>query len=384
MATVEIPQHSGHACDDIAILSSRADPPHLPVKNTFIHFDVPNADCTSASKRCGRSLRRWQTDPDEPTAQKASFSGQSSTGGTAEIEVSSVLACRTRSIATQTQDAVAEFIAEEEAPDMPAAGFRGCVPELACQLDTSSFSGDGESTAICTPEHSPRFGRPSWSFSTPCTSPDRWLASASTPGRSSGCLGTPASDVSVIDELAYKPLIATSMPLAMALPSSPVPSSPSVPSSGFFDGGFTFTFTLRLADGHGLGIDVAEPPASEVLIVQQVLPEGAIEAWNKQCLDGSVACLKVVQYGDVIVRVNGRTERQGMLQECKEKMLLKLTVVRRFPEYFQSLNASAANFFSWPGLESFLAGHSFAHPGAELQACNGGGGKRLHASKFQV
>lgn len=344
----------------------------LPVKNTFIHFNLSNTDGMSSSKNCGRSLRLCQTDPDESTLYGASRQWQSSTGGTAEVEVDAEPALDTRSMATQTQDQV-ENLAEDEVQQKAVAGLSGCLSEFALQLETASCSGD-ESTNICTPEHSPRFGRSPWS--TPCTSPDCW--SASTPGCCSFSAGTPNPGISVIDELAKRPLIATSIPSAMP---SVVPSSGSMLASGFFDGGFTFTFTLRLADNHGLGIDVMEPVSCEWLVVQQVLQEGAIEAWNKQCLDGSMACLKVVQYGDAIVSVNGRTNRQGMMQECREKMLLKLTVVRRFPDYIPSLNTATA-LFPWPGLESFRVGH--ARLAGELHTCSRGEGERFHASKLPV
>lgn len=64
------------------------------------------------------------------------------------------------------------------------------------------------------------------------------------------------------------------------------------------------------------------------LLIQGVLQNGAVAAWNKQCCDGTSKRLKALWPGDTIVNVNGKVEHFEMIHECKTKMLLKLTVVR--------------------------------------------------------
>jgi len=262
--------------------------------------------------------------------------------------------------------------------------FRGRLLKLT-SLNESPLCSSDESTDISTPEHSPRCGRTWWSISTPRASPDSW--SALTPDPSSCSRGTPLQGVPACMDLSSKtPSVAPVSPVgAIVLPQSPVPNLALVPSSGFFEGGFTFTFTLRLADDHGLGLDVAAATASrQFLVVQQVLNEGAIEAWNRRCLDGSQSSMKVVQHGDVIARVNEKTDCQAMLEECREKMLLKLTIVRRFPGYFTNFRASAAGYVPWVGPDGICHGHEIGHLVQHSQTCSLGEGERLHASKLPV
>lgn len=93
----------------------------------------------------------------------------------------------------------------------------------------------------------------------------------------------------------------------------------------------TFRFTLRLADDTGLGIDLAADCSGVSLCVQSVLPSGAIDAWNRRCLDGSATAGKDVHPGDLLVCVNGKTDKAGMLAECRSKLLLAMTFVRKTP-----------------------------------------------------
>jgi hypothetical protein len=99
------------------------------------------------------------------------------------------------------------------------------------------------------------------------------------------------------------------------------------PSSDI-DFGKVFSFTLRKADGTDLGINVSHHERDKVLRVEGVRPEGAVEAWNRQCI-GSSAPEKAVVAGDRIVSVNGViNEPAKMLEECRDKQLLKFTVMR--------------------------------------------------------
>lgn len=111
--------------------------------------------------------------------------------------------------------------------------------------------------------------------------------------------------------------------------------SPAVPASPFViceGGGCAFGFMLRLADGVELGLDVTHGIGGErALCVTEVKPGGAIEAWNRQCVGGPSAG-KAVMPGDRIVAVNGASDPEAMLAECRERQMLRLTVVRGEPD----------------------------------------------------
>jgi len=87
-----------------------------------------------------------------------------------------------------------------------------------------------------------------------------------------------------------------------------------------------FSFTLRKADGKSLGLNVNED--ERVLVVEGIRVDGAVDAWNRQCMGGTCPG-KVVKRGDKIIRVNDiENDPAGMLEECKEKRLLRLTIFR--------------------------------------------------------
>lgn len=88
-----------------------------------------------------------------------------------------------------------------------------------------------------------------------------------------------------------------------------------------------FKFTLRRADDVRLGLEVSQAQRDSVLVVQDVLPNGAIESWNRQAKAGSTPW-KVVQGGDLVVQVNQAAGCDAMLRECGTKQLLQLTLVR--------------------------------------------------------
>jgi len=107
------------------------------------------------------------------------------------------------------------------------------------------------------------------------------------------------------------------------------PQSATPPGSPFFNYGdsFLFSFSLRRADGVELGLDITRDEANQELHVQRVIPGGAAESWNRQCFAGPFSSKAVVPT-DRIVGVNGRCDCEGMLQECRERPLLKLFIVR--------------------------------------------------------
>jgi len=128
------------------------------------------------------------------------------------------------------------------------------------------------------------------------------------------------------------PSAATPLSLAEALHSET--ASPSVPVSLMgslpppSQGQRIFSFTLRKADGTDLGLNVSHNGDDKALRVEGVRPEGAVEAWNRQCV-GSTASDKAVLPGDRIVSVNGVVnDPVKMLEECRDKQLLKITVTR--------------------------------------------------------
>jgi hypothetical protein len=128
------------------------------------------------------------------------------------------------------------------------------------------------------------------------------------------------------------PSAATPLSLAEALgseaPSTSVPVSliGSLPPP--CQGQRMFSFTLRKADGTDLGLNVSHHEDDKALRVEGVRPDGAVEAWNRQCV-GSTASEKAVLPGDRIVSVNGVVNNPAkMLEECRDRQLLKITVLR--------------------------------------------------------
>jgi hypothetical protein len=142
--------------------------------------------------------------------------------------------------------------------------------------------------------------------------------------------------------------------IAPAMPSSPnshMPASPLSATSPIVHQGAstTFSITLRKADDVSLGLSVNadEQENKAALIVEAVLPGGAVESWNRQCFgDGSGE--RVVVAGDRILRVNDiEQDVQKMLEECSKKRLVKLKIGRGAP---------AAN--SWAGSPVPMSGLS--------------------------
>ena len=83
----------------------------------------------------------------------------------------------------------------------------------------------------------------------------------------------------------------------------------------------TFSLMLRRADNVPVGLHVQ---GEDGLLVEKILPGGAIEAWNKQC-PGEI---REIRAGDRIVMINGHEDPEAMRHECLTKLLLKMTVQR--------------------------------------------------------
>jgi len=150
-----------------------------------------------------------------------------------------------------------------------------------------------------------------------------------------GQIASPAPPLSLAEHLLHSP-----PPLSLA---SSLESTPEGQQSS--SGTFAFSFTLRKADGADLGLNVSHHEHDRVLRVEGVRPEGAVEAWNRQCASSALA-EKAVLPGDIISSVNNiMYDPKKMLEECRDKQLLKLTVHRqRMPCKPTTLRAEASEF----------------------------------------
>lgn len=96
----------------------------------------------------------------------------------------------------------------------------------------------------------------------------------------------------------------------------------------------TFTFTLRRADNTPLGIHFSKKPVQHFkggkgLLVEWIQPGSAMDAWNRQCPPGEGAWSRSVTAGDTVLAINGVSDDPAaMLEECKKKLLLRMTVMR--------------------------------------------------------
>lgn len=89
-----------------------------------------------------------------------------------------------------------------------------------------------------------------------------------------------------------------------------------------------FSFTLRRAENTNLGLGVSHHEFDKVLCVESVRAGGAIEAWNRQCLN-SPNPERAVMTGDRIISVNAVSyDPDQMLEECQKNQLLHLTFCR--------------------------------------------------------
>eukprot|EP00929_Paragymnodinium_shiwhaense_P010214 TRINITY_DN114756_c0_g1_i1.p1 TRINITY_DN114756_c0_g1~~TRINITY_DN114756_c0_g1_i1.p1 ORF type:complete len:320 (-),score=74.74 TRINITY_DN114756_c0_g1_i1:186-1145(-) len=88
-----------------------------------------------------------------------------------------------------------------------------------------------------------------------------------------------------------------------------------------------FEFTIRKADEGGLGLEIALSEDERELLVVDVQADGAVAAWNRQCV-WAANSLKMVVPGDRLLRVNGREGGEAMVRELKERRLLRLCFAR--------------------------------------------------------
>lgn len=117
----------------------------------------------------------------------------------------------------------------------------------------------------------------------------------------------------------------TLLSLASSLPQMP---SMEAYAAGACASPVVFSFTIRKADETDLGLNVTQREQERVLCVEGVRAEGAVDAWNRQCLGGQFP-EKAVLPGDMIISVNSVAyDPERMLEECKERQLLRLTISR--------------------------------------------------------
>uniref|UniRef100_A0A7S4Q6E1 PDZ domain-containing protein n=1 Tax=Alexandrium monilatum TaxID=311494 RepID=A0A7S4Q6E1_9DINO len=219
-----------------------------------------------------------------------------------------------------------EETAEKEAEEAPAPPQAAAAPPPA---DAPLKSGMLDDKWSC--QATAKFSLAD--FVDPCPSPPRRLVRegpaaalrAATPGRSptksQHMLLTPPRTPQ--SQRGSKARLGTSTPMK----SPAVPASPIVLCE---DGGCKFGFTLRLADGVALGLELSyrESGADNALQVLAIKPGGAIDSWNRLCVGGPSAGKEPVAVGDRVVAINGMQEPEAMLQECRTKQLLRLSVVR--------------------------------------------------------
>lgn len=361
----------------------------LSVKNTFIHFQ----------KTSNRSLRSVSTDPADPMPSSvAAIASQGEECGVDETQKVSV--CQSETSVREEEEATLSvkntFLhfqkassrclrrVSTEPADPPSerpspASTRCATPPLSRISDTctdSSSSDDEASGSIESTEPCE-----SWP-STPESSPRSHAAAAphfSTP------LASTSSRPSTLQSSAIQAAGMASPPPSTSTSTSSTPSSAGYltdafkslsggQQSSFLEGGYCFSFSLRLADDVGLGVDFAPRwDGDKGLVVQGILQNGGLASWNKVCFDGTAQRAKAVWPGDTIVSVNGKTDYDEMMEDCRTKVLLKMTVFRPVGDG-PSVGGIPMHCY-WPSMHNGGLPH-VPRPGQE--------GVRLHSCKKPV
>lgn len=142
---------------------------------------------------------------------------------------------------------------------------------------------------------------------------------------------SPAAPLSLAEALGTQTPQRTPLSLVSSLTTTPSSEVATAFMARGTASGAMFSFTLRKADGADLGLNVSHREHDRVLRVEGVRADGAVEAWNRQCAGGACA-EKAVLKGDKIISVNSVTyDPDKMLEECRDKQLLKLVIVRGDP-----------------------------------------------------
>eukprot|EP00401_Gymnodinium_catenatum_P028085 CAMPEP_0117505622 /NCGR_PEP_ID=MMETSP0784-20121206/25478_1 /TAXON_ID=39447 /ORGANISM="" /LENGTH=447 /DNA_ID=CAMNT_0005301051 /DNA_START=78 /DNA_END=1421 /DNA_ORIENTATION=- len=216
-----------------------------------------------------------------------------------------------------------ESFSSEESPSSPAASGTTLSPTSCCP----SRDGDEEDEETVVSEVDDDV------FCEAIDEPEELLEDElppSTPPRvQRGCPRSPATQPNVspieVDSVAARDSASPKAGLAEGAtacgsgtknktPSTATPSSPGSP----------FGLTLRRVDGMPLGLEVRPDDANSCLHVERVQPGTVADAWNKQCAGEQ----RVIMSGDRVISVNGARAPAAMRNECCQKLLLRLEVVR--------------------------------------------------------
>jgi len=157
--------------------------------------------------------------------------------------------------------------------------------------------------------------------------------------------GSPQRAVQVSEGTSSSTNATAQLPSVVQLPS--VPTMPGFPAAAAATqtpdqtSTPTFQVILRRADNVPLGLDVRGDASETCLVVESVRAGGAVEAWNKQCPDNT----RTIKAGDRIVKINDAENSDSMREQCINKYLLRISVVRGQPATQQgSLRADADEF----------------------------------------
>lgn len=237
----------------------------LPVKNTFIHFPKSGSNETCR-------VRRFRTDPGPikhmDFEQAVVHSQVSSTASGSSTPQSSI------------EDSAATVFS------LPSDADRKVMH--CCDWD-----------AMSTP------------VSTPC-----WRGKATDPF---GLWTQPPTWTPTVPSLLQFPdaFPASATPQPAATLTLAVPQTPwSSPAS--LNIGSVFEFTMKRAEHIEWGLEVTRDESRKALLVDAVIPGGAIEAWNNQVLYGPKATPgRALRVGDFIVSLNGKCGCQAMVDESR-------------------------------------------------------------------
>lgn len=279
----------------------------LPIKNTFIHFGAAGDEGGETGAVPKRALRRNQTEPLTATAGLILTAPPGPLSCTRSEEDDEASPCWIAAGAGSEEDSYLFAATPEPATPEPGSPRSTMSPGTATISLCDAISVDTASTCQemgpCT----------AWPWVTPPEHLHKTPAPAGGTPAPHGCFPRASP------ELTPEPVPQEAWP-----PVPVITAPPFVMLEGICA---CFGFTLRLAGGVRPGLQLDRSCDDSSLVVQAVLPGGAVEAWNKQCAGGPKDA-KVVRPGDHIISVNGRSGAQGILEECTEKELLKFAVVR--------------------------------------------------------
>lgn len=129
----------------------------------------------------------------------------------------------------------------------------------------------------------------------------------------------------------------------------------------------TFTLALRKADNVVLGLDVSGSECDNCLTVQAVRPNGAVDAWNRQCAGE----LREIRPGDRIVQINSAADAVSMRAECLKETFLRMKIERDVSCMSTSGSSSREDSSPPPGLTRPSGLRADAHEFVPTENANG-------------